>query len=205
MKTFHESLTAWKFAVVGERKGTWPTEMVATSLAEYDAWLKHLASAKIAANQQGISCQFNRSGKGRNMSAWVIANEHAFKITFKQPTRSQAVTATSREAYNTIDFSTQRGQIANVIFSTSQAFGITRKEIEVWYKLGSNQVSGRVNELLEMSEKTPFLFAGRLYRLQVVGTRLSKCEGASNVPNEALRWVEVNQPTETGAQTELNF
>ena len=127
---------------------------------------------------------------------------YILRVTLEKPTkRAQNVKPTSIEAYHTIDFTTQRDRIAEIIRQHHQ--GITRKEIEVFHGFGSNAVTGRVKELLEMSEEKPFRLGGGLYRLEVVGTRLSLCKGASKVPNEVLQWMPVKQPADAGAQIEM--
>ena len=124
---------------------------------------------------------------------------YILRVRLQKPNkRAQGVKPTSLEAYHTIDFTTQRDRIAEIIRQHHQ--GITRKEIEVFHGFGSNAVTGRVKELLEMSQEKPFRLDGGLYRLEVVGTRLSLCKGASHVPNEILQWMPVKQPADAGAQ-----
>ena len=196
--SFNQHLASWKWAVSGKKAGTWPQEIMAASFDEFENWQRQLAQAKIDANNHGYPCQFNKGSKSGRCAAWVVANGHTLKIAYTsaKTTRPQKVTATSREAYHTTDFTTQRGQIASIIFEYTVVKGmqdVTRKEIEVWQRLGSNQVTGRVNELLEMSEQLPFDFGGDKYRLVVTEARLSKCDGASDKKNEGLRWVKVSQ------------
>lgn len=137
-------------------------------------------------------------------SVTLLCNECILRVTLDKPTkRAQDVKPTSIEAYHTIDFTTQRDRIAEIIRQHHQ--GITRKEIEVHHGFGSNAVTGRVKELLEMSQEKPFRLGGGLYRLEVVGTRLSLCKGASRVPNEVLQWMPVKQPADEGAQISLNL
>lgn len=191
---FQQHLTEWKWAVAGMAKCQWPMEIIASDLPEFQNWQRQLLQAKTDANNAGHTCNFNKGGtpSGR-CAAWVVANGHTLKIVFNaKDKRPQQVTQTSRDAYHSIDFTTQRGQIASIIFDATRSNqDITRKEIEVLHGLGCNQVTGRVKELLEMSETMPFQFGGKPYVLQVVTTRLSTCKGSSNVPNEALRWVLV--------------
>lgn len=192
--SFNQYLTAWKYAVVGKPAGSWPQEIEAGTVEEFQSWQNQLAQCKVDANNKGITCQFNKGGtpSSGKYAAWVIANEKAFKVVFNaKAKRPQAMRQTSLDAYHSIDFTTQRDKIAEIIRQYSE--GITRKEIEVLHRFGCNVVAGRVKELLEMSEAKPFLLCGKPFRLQVVGTRLSNCEGASNVPNEVLRWVEAGQ------------
>lgn len=198
--SFPEYLKAWKWAVSGKPKGTLPTDYAVYSQEAFAECCTEMAKAKVAANNKGIACQYNKGAKAGRAVAWIVANGVTLKVVFADKAkRQQAVTQTSRDAYHSMDFTTQRGQIASIIHEYTVLQGdpdITRKEIEVWQKIRCNVVCGRVKELLEMSEEKPFDFGGKPYRLQVVSTRLSKCDGASNVPNEALRWVEVGQKTQ---------
>lgn len=123
------------------------------------------------------------------------------RVQTPKGTKKTNVAHTSRDAYHSIDFASQRDRIAEIIRQHHQ--GITRKEIEVYHNFGSNAVTGRVKELLEMSQEKPFLLSGGLYRLQVTGTRLSLCRGASRVPNEILKWMPVSEPAPVGEQIEL--
>lgn len=187
-------MESWRFAVAGMIHNPIPAEICATSLDEFKEWQQQIAREQVKLLNAGYRCNFNKGGtpSGR-CAAWVVANGHTLKIVFNaKDKRPQQVTQTSREAYHSIDFTTQRGQIASIIFDATRSNqDITRKEIEVLHGLGCNQVTGRVKELLEMSETMPFQFGGKPYVLQVVTTRLSTCKGSSNVPNEALRWVLV--------------
>ena len=197
IQSFPEYLVAWKWAVSGKPKGALPTEYAVHSKEAFAECCAEMAATKVVANKKGIACQYNKGSKSGRAVAWIVANGFTLKVVFADKAkRPQAVTQTSLNAYYTIDFTTQRGQVADAIFAyTRLDADVTRKELEVWQNLGSNLVCGRVKELLEMSETAPFNFGGKPYRLQVVKTRLSKCLGASDKPNEALRWVEVGQAT----------
>lgn len=147
------------------------------------------------------------SGKEAQLTSW--AGKYAaltyggltLRVQTPKVAKKTNVAATSIEAYHSIDFTSQRARIAEIIWQHHQ--GVTRKEIEVYHNFGSNAVTGRVKELLEMSQDKPFLLSGGLYRLQVVGTRLSLCQGASRVPNEVLQWMPVSEPSPVGEQTAL--
>ena len=192
IQSFPEYLAAWKWAVSGKPKGALPTEYAVHSKEAFAECCAEMAATKVAANKKGIACQYNKGAKSGRAVAWIVANGHTLKVVFADKgKRPQAVTQTSLNAYYTIDFTTQRDQIAEIIRQYHQ--GITRKEIEVFHRFGSNQVTGRTKELLEMSQEKPFLLCGAPYRLRVIGTRLSTCEGASNVPNEVLQWVADGQ------------
>lgn len=191
-QTFQAHLTSWKHAVAGGKHDPLPVEVVAETLEQFQEWAKILAQVKIQANKAGFLCEFNKGGSSRKAS-WIKSGPYTLKVVFNAGAkRVQSVTETSREAYHTIDFTTQRGKIADAIFAYSKlGADVTRKELQVWQHLDSNQVCGRVKELLEMSEEKPFSFGDKKYRLDIVCSRLSKCSGASDKANEALKWVEV--------------
>ena len=197
--SFNQHLTAWKWAVAGKSHSPIPLEIVAASLDEFQNWQAQLQATKIEAEKAKYKCQFNKGGtQSGRIAAWITCNGFTLKIAFTAKSkRPQDVKPTSKEAYHTIDFTTQRDRIAEIIRQHHQ--GITRKEIEVFHDFGSNAVTGRVKELLEMSAEKPFRLGGVLYRLEVVGTRLSLCKGASRVPNEILQWM----PADEGAQMNL--
>lgn len=206
--SFNQHLTAWKWAVSGKSHSPIPLEIGAASLDEFQNWQAQLQATKIEAEKAKYKCQFNKGGtQSGRMAAWITCNGFTLKIAFTAKSkRAQDVKPTSIEAYHTIDFTTQRDRIAEIIWQyRNYDKGITRKEIEVFHDFGSNAVTGRVKELLEMSAEKPFRLGGGLYRLEVVGTRLSLCKGASRVPNEVLQWMPVKQPADEGAQIEMNF
>ena len=191
-QAFQAHLTSWKHAVAGYHHDPLPVEVVAETLEQFNEWAKTLAQVKIQANKHGFLCEFNKGGSPRK-AAWIKSGPYTLKVVFTAGAkRVQSVTETSREAYHTIDFTTQRGKIADAIFSYSKlGADVTRKELQLWQHLDSNQVCGRVKELLEMSEEKPFSFGDKKYRLDIVCSRLSKCSGSSDKANEALKWVEV--------------
>ena len=201
---FDTTLTAWKRAVAGQPHAPLPQEIEAENEAQYTAWIETLGAAKIAANKAGHPCQFNKGGTSTRRVAWIKSGPHTLKVVLSQKARAQAVTQTSKVAYHSIDFTTQRGQVAQIIFDFSkQGDDITRKEIEVLFKLPSNVVTGRVNELLKLSLEAPFEFNGKLYTLTTTPARLSVCPGSSPVKNEGLIWVELTDNLPVGAQTSL--
>ncbi len=201
---FFTTLQFWKRAVAGQPHDQLPQQVEAENEAQYNTWVEALASAKIAANKAGHPCQFNKGGAKTRRYCWIKSGPHTLKIVFSQKARAQAVKETSKVAYHKWDFNTQRGQIAEIIFSESlKGLDITRKEIESNFGYTSNVVTPRVNELLELSLKAPFEFGGKMYTLTTTPARLSVCPGASPVKNEGLKWVEVNVNLPVGAQTSL--
>ena len=196
--TFSESLSAWKWAVSGTKNGAWPQEIIAPTRAEFDEWTKEMWRTQKAAQLIGLTCQFNKGAiKNGKAGVWISSNGHTLKVVFDaKAKRPQAVTATSINAYHSIDLATAQGNVAAAIFTYSRlGKDVTRKELEVWQKIASSSVCGRVKELLDLSEIHPFLFEGKPYRLQRTVARVSLCHGASDKVNEGLMWVEViSQP-----------
>jgi len=193
----------WKFLQSASNGTPFPSQTIqVATIAELES-----AAADMLQTQKALRDK-NKDAvlKGvQGKSVTLLCNECVLRVTLEKTTkRAQDVKPTSKEAYHTIDFTTQRGKVAEAIFAYSRlGADVTRKELEVWQNLGSNVVCGRVKELLEMSAETPFLFAGKPYVLQIASTRLSKCKGASEVKNEALQWMPVKQPADEGAQIEM--
>lgn len=202
---FINSITAWKLLVQGEAlKNPLPQEIEAENEAQYNAWIEALMTTKIAANKAGHPCQFNKGGTSTRRACWIKSGPHTLKVVLSQKARAQAVTETSKVAYHTWDFNTQRGQIAEIIFAeSSKGLDITRKEIESNFGYTSNVVTPRTYELLKLSLEAPFEFNGKLYTLTTTPARLSVCPGASPVKNEGLMWVEATDNKPVGAQMEM--
>lgn len=147
--------------------------------------------------KRGITCRVSGSKDVVKYGFKVAAGGSEFQVNPVHVPfvgkRPQAVTETSREAYHSLDFSTQRGKIAEAIWNESKAGrDVTRQELSVLHNFEKNAVCGRVNELLKASQDAPFEFEGRRYRLVVTEPRLSRFKGASNKPNEGLRWWPVD-------------
>ena len=73
--------------------------------------------------------------------------------------------------------------------------------MNILYFFTSNDPSKTITVSTVSAEK-PFLLSGGRYRLEVVGTRISLCKGASKVPNEVIQWIPV-KPAPEGVQTKL--
>ena len=183
----------WKFLQSASNGTPFPSQTIqVATIAELES-----AAADMLQTQKALRENYKAVHLAgvQGKSVTLSYNGHILRVTLgKVAKRPQDVKPTSIEAYHTIDFTTQRDRIAEIIRQHHQ--GITRKEIEVFHGFGSNAVTGRVKELLEMSQEKPFRLDGGLYRLEVVGTRLSLCKGASNVPNEILQWMPVKQPAD---------
>lgn len=155
---------------------------------------------------QSTASGSNRSGKYK-ITTLVAANGEQFSVKLNL-TRPQAVTETSREAYRTIDFTTSQGAVLNAIYgATLNGLDITRAEIAALLQMEKSSVSGRVNELMKMSEAQPFKINGKYYRLSETDKRLSSLPDAT-VKNEAFRLVECapynfKPAAETAAQQSL--
>ena len=201
---FINAVAAWYLAIDGKEHPALPQQLEAQTEDQYESWCISLGATKIAANKAGHTCQFNKGGTSTRRACWIKSGPHTLKVVFSQKARAQAVTETSKAAYHSLDFTTQRGLVAQIIFErSSRGLDVTRKEIEALYKLPSNVVTGRVNELLKLSMEAPFVFGGKLYTLTTTPARLSVCPGASPVKNEGLMWVEVTDNLPVGAQTSL--
>ena len=171
----------------------------AESAAEVLQMLELATTANKWFNRNGHQCGQRGSNnvvtEGFTTTCKVGNNVNKFEV--KPPSkakakRKQEVTATSLNAYHSIDFSTLCGKVAQIIFDvTKSGKDITRKELEVLYNIPQSSVCGRVNELLKESEEMPHLINGRYYRLVTTSARLSNCNGASKVVNEGLKCVEV--------------
>ena len=106
----------------------------------------------------------------------------------KQSKRTQ-VTSTSLSAYHSTDFSTQALRVARCIFYHSVlGEDITRAEIAHFLGIQEGRVAGRVNQLLKDYGKGGYFDITGEYRLVLTGNRLSKCPGASEKLNEAMRF-----------------
>lgn len=156
----------------------------------------------------GEGCRFSGSKQSAgNVSAWITCDGFRFRVRYRFATRPQAVTQTSREAYQSLDFSTCRGRVLEVIYAVSlKGLDVTRAEIADVLDMDKSGVSGRVNELFEMAKAQPFRIDGKYYRLSNTSPRLSNLPGAT-VKNEAFRLVECpaynNSPAAQAAQTKL--
>jgi len=156
----------------------------AATVQEFEQAAAMLLRVQSKLRQHGNETKFG-GVEGKVMT--ITHDGYTLRVTLVKQVKASNVTETSKEAYHTINFTGQRDRIAEIIRQHHQ--GITRKEIEVFHGFGSNAVTGRVKELLEMSAEKPFFLSGGLYRLEVTGTRLSLCKGASHVPNEVLQWI----------------
>ena len=154
----------------------------------------------------GEGCRFSGSKQSAgNVSAWITCDGFRFRVRYRFATRPQAVTGTSRDAYHTLDFSSERGRVADCILRMS-ADDITRAEIAYLTGLEKSNVSGRVNELFEMCQAAPLKMRDKFYALEHTQKRLSDFPGAPAVSVQAFRFRQVDanhkQPA-PAVQTEL--
>ncbi|GAB4486659.1 MAG: hypothetical protein OHK0019_00730 [Saprospiraceae bacterium] len=178
----------WKKAVAGWQHEAWPEAIETHDEREYMRWSVLLNHATTAAKRGGYPASMRgaeaQSG-GKKM--WATANGKRLTIAYTPKPRKQAVTDTSKAAYQTINFDTVRGKVALCIMEATKAGGdITRNEIVEKTGLSVNNVCGRVNELL--NAETPLRIEEKDWRLVVCGERLTNLPGAANVKNEALRF-----------------
>lgn len=154
----------------------------------------------------GEGCRFSGSKQSAgNVSAWITCDGFRFRVRYRFATRPQSVTDTSRAAYHTLDFSSERGRVADCILRMS-ADDITRAEIAYLTGLEKSNVSGRVNELFEMCQAAPLKMRDKFYALEHTQKRLSDFPGAPAVSVQAFRFRQVDanhkQPA-PAVQTEL--
>jgi hypothetical protein len=203
--TFHQALTAWNMAIKGEKHFPLPLEIVCETAEIFNNQCAQLGQAKVAANKAGYPCQFNKSGKGARMAAWITSGGFTLKIAFtatKTPKHTNTTT-TSRNAYHSTDFSTQSGKVAQIIMSKTGE-DITRAEIAYILQIQEGRVSARVNALLKQYGEGGFKYGDSEYRLVLTAQRLSKCPGASEKLNEAIRFQKC-EPAADAVQTKLEF
>lgn len=156
----------------------------------------------------GEGCRFSGSKQSAgNVSAWITCDGFRFRVRYRFATRAQAVTDTSRAAYHTLDFSSERGRVADTILRLS-ADDVTRAEIAYLTGLEKSSVSGRVNELFDLCQSGPVKLRDALYTLEHTQKRPSDFPGAPAVSVQAFRFrkVEENrnvQPAAVAAQTKL--
>jgi len=180
-----------------------PEEYTATSESQYaDVCGKMLAAQKALGDDARFSGSKQSNGTVR---AWITCNGARFRVRYRFAARPQAVTDTSRAAYHTLDFSSERGRVADCILRMS-ADDVTRAEIAYLTGLEKSSVSGRVNELFEMCQAAPLKMRDKFYALEHTQKRLSDFPGAPAVSVQAFRFRQVDanhkQPA-PAVQTEL--
>ena len=204
IETFQQHLFNWEQKACGNPYNAFQSEIEAKSEEDFKHMANDIGAVAILMRMAGHTCQFNKGGTSTRRACWIKSGPHTLKVVFSQKARAQAVTETSKAAYHSLDFTKQMGKVAELLFKHSlRGEDVTRKELEVFYSIPSNVVTGRVNELLKLSEKAPFEFGGKMYTLTTTPARLSVCPGASPVKNEGLMWVEVIDNLPVGAQTSL--
>jgi hypothetical protein len=189
MKEFIENLNLFKYAVAGIKAKPWK-DMETNNLTEYRNWGAQMLEAEKKAKDAGYFLQFSGQQKNGRRVMFLNTGKIHFKCVFDPKKRNTK--ATSVNAYRSIDFSTQEGQVAFQILSISlQGGDITRSEIGHKMGMENSTVSGRVKMIFEKYENGGFFYQNDQYRIEVSQTRLSIHEGASNVKNEAFRFVKI--------------
>jgi hypothetical protein len=123
------------------------------------------------------------------------------RVQVEKAAKHTNVTETSRNAYHSTDFSTQEKRIAAFIFlHTKDGGDVTRAEIANRIGVQEGRVAARVNALLKEYGQGGYTSPHGNYRLVLTGKRLSKYAGASDKPNEALRFEKCEPAPESGAQ-----
>ncbi len=134
-------------------------------------------------------------------SVTLSYNGHILRVTLEKVAKHTNVTETSRNAYHSQDFSTQAAQVAGCIFDHSEG-DITRAEIADRLGIQEGRVSARVFALLKEYKDGGYTDKSGNYRLILTVPRLSRCPGASDKLNEAMRFESVKQPADA-VQTSL--
>lgn len=187
-----------------------PSVFETDSMPDFTEAATHLGGT-VAKALKDVGVNTDMRGGKKPGSQWATLRTESgetFTVRYRQGVkRPQAVTQTSREAYQTIDFDTCRGRVLEVIYAVSlKGLDVTRAEIADVLDVDKSGVSGRVNELFEMAKAQPFRIDGKYYRLSNTSPRLSNLPGAT-VKNEAFRLVECqpynNSPAAPAAQTKL--
>lgn len=177
--TFHQHLTAWKWAVAGKSHAPLPPEIVAASPEEFSLWSNQLAQAKVDANKAGYQCQFNKGSKPGRSAAWVVSGGHTLKVVFtakKQPTK-KGVAATSIEKYHSLDTRGQTMQVAMVAASLTQKHGhTTDSQVAEFVGIPSARVSARRNEIERLQG---VVLAGTPHYFETAGRVVCPVTGSS--------------------------
>lgn len=189
MEEFIENLNSFKFAVAGKSKKPW-LDMETNNLTEFRSWGSQMLEAEKKANEAGYYLKFSGQHKnGRRVMFLSDRNIH-FKVVFDPKKRNTK--ATSVNAYRSIDFSTQEGQVAFQILTASlRGLDITRSEIGHKMGMENSTVAARVKNIFDKYENGGFVYENQQYRIEVSQARLSVHQGASQVKNEAFRFVKI--------------
>ena len=210
MQTCTEPLRAFYRRVIGNPEpgdDKIPATFETAYMAEYTAAVQHLGKVRGFLLEAGVECTLK--GGIKPDSRWTVLRAEtgeSFTVRFKAAkTRPQAVTGTSRDAYHTLDFSSERGRVADCILRMS-AGDVTRAEIAYQTGLEKSSVSGRVNELFGLCESGPLKLRDAFYTLEHTQKRISDFPGAPAVSVQAFRFLQVDanhkQPA-PAVQTEL--
>ena len=178
----------WKFLQSASNGTPFPSQTVTV------ATLQELESAAADMLQTQKALRENNKDvvlKGvQGKSVTLSYNGHILRVTLAKTPKHTQTTATSREAYHSTDFSTQEGKVAQIIMAKTGE-DITRAEIAYILDIQEGRVSGRVNSLLKKYRDGGFWYGEKEYRLVLTVPRLSRCPGASDKLNEALRFERV--------------
>jgi len=169
-----------------------PAEFSTTAMPEYMEAVTHLG--RVANYLKGAGIETTISGGQKPGVRWTVlkvaATGQAFTVRHKpNTTRPQAVKETSREAYHTLDFSNENGQVADYILRMS-ANDVTRAEIAHALSMEKSSVSRAVNALFKICENEPLKIGDKYYRIAHTQKRLSDFPGAPAVQVEAFRLVQ---------------
>ena len=204
LEQFSNTLQAYTDACNG-RRSEYAETTTFDNRRDFQAAARLLNVHAVLANRTKI---FGKDSKNGDKSLWLTINTKKITIEYRKPQPAN-VRDSSREAYAGLDLSSLQNTVAECILRASANDGdITRAEIAHNLDKGLNSITGRVTELLKMSETGTIAINGTHYRLvELPQHRLSRCPKASKVKCNALRMVmraPANyQPAAPAAQTTM--
>jgi hypothetical protein len=192
----------WKFLQSASNGTPFPSQTIqVATIAELESAAADMLQTQKALRDKNKDAKFGGAeGKYVQLSHYG----YALRVTLEKVAKHTRTTATSRNAFHSQDFSTQAAQVAGCIFDHSEG-DITRAEIADRLGIQEGRVSARVFALLKEYKDGGYTAPSGNYRLILTVPRLSRCPGASDKLNEAMRFESVKQPADEGAQFEMNF
>ena len=184
---------------IGLPANTGPQTFTAETLEDFKEMGALILRCQSMLQSKGIAVSFG-GVEGKMVS--ITHDAHTLRVTLLKPPKQTDVRDTSRNAYETTDFSTQEGKVAQIIMAKTGE-DITRAEIAFILGIQESRVSARVNALLHKHGQGGFFSGGKEYRLVLTGKRLSFYPGASDKPNEAMRFEKCEPVPESGTQTSM--
>ena len=188
-----------RFTMCAHHGNAFPSQTIpVATLQELESAAAEMLQTQKALRENNKEVKFGGSeGKYVQLSY----DGYILRVTLAKVAKHTNVTETSRNAYHSQDFSTQAAQVAGCIFDHSEG-DITRAEIADRLGIQEGRVSARVFALLKEYKDGGYTDKSGNYRLILTVPRLSRCPGASDKLNEAMRFESVKQPADA-VQTSL--